>query len=661
MLKRLHLKKYLSFFLHTNFGTLTVNMLSAYIAFALCRIVFFFMNYSTFAPYLDWSSAMTICQGAFVFDSSALLYLNSMYIILLLFPFHLKERKPFHTLLKCIFVLANAVGVASNLIDSVYFQYTGRRTTFSVFDEFANESNIAGIILGEALRYWYLLIIFAFMVFALCKLYRKPRLDRQVQKAKYYFGQTLSIVVLLPFFILGVRGSLSSGTRPITISNANSYINHAVEAGLVLNTPFSIIRTISHRSYETPDYMGNEQMEKTYTPIIYPQEGNKFQPKNIVILIMESFGKEYSNFFNPSYSEEGNASLTPFLDSIASQSLCFKYSYANGRKSQDAMPSILASIPMFIEPFVLTDASLNDIGGLAHELKSKNYYCTFFHGGENISMGFSAFAKQAGFDAYFGFNEYSKDKKYGGRKDWDGKWAVWDEEFLQFFCDNIDSFPQPFLTSAFTATSHSPFNIPKRYEADFPEGKYPMYKCIRYSDMALQRFFEKASKSRWFNNTIFVIVADHTSGSSSSHAEYQTDLGVFSIPIIFYTPDKSLKAEVREDLIMQQIDIMPTLLGMLQYDKPYVAFGCDVLHTPAEQTFMVNYNNGIYQYAKGDLFIQFDGNELKAVYRYKQDSLLEYNLKGKTDAEQELLQQLKAIVQQYMQRMNTNNLLLKTH
>lgn len=647
-------------FLNGNLGVLIVNLLLAEVAFMVCRVVFLVMNYGVFAPDLNLYSVLMMLKGALVFDVSALLYLNIIYVCLVLLPLHWKERKWFYGVLRWVFVLFNGVGIASNLIDCVYFQYTGRRSTFSVFSEFANETNIPDVILTEGLRYWWLFAVFFGLLVILFRFYRVPKVPFEGAKWRYYVRRCVVLVLFFPCFLYGTRGSLSSGTRPITLSNANSYAENASQASLVLNTPFSIIRTVSHGSYVTPVYMSDTVMERVFSPVVMPENGAEFRQKNVVILIMESFGMEYSGFFNPDYYTGKRRRLTPFLDSLAAKSLCFKYSFANGRKSQDALPSIIASIPMFIEPFVLTDAALNDIGGLVHELKTKGYASGFFHGGENITMGFAAFAKQAGYDAYFGFDEYASDKRYGGRRDWDGKWAVWDEEFLSFFADNLNDFRQPFVATCFTATSHSPFNIPKKYKSVFPEGDFPMYKCLMYSDMSLRRFFEKAERSEWFRNTIFVIVADHTSQSSSSHAEYQTDLGVFAVPILFYTPDGSLKAEKRDDVIMQQIDIMPTLLGIMGYDKPYVAFGCDVLHTPVEETYLVNYNNGLYQFAKGDLFIQFDGTEHKSTYNYRQDPLLRHNIKGNTTQEQQMLLQLKAMIQQYMQRMNTNRLLLKT-
>ena len=153
---------------------------------------------------------------------------------------------------------------------------------------------------------------------------------------------------------------------------------------------------------------------------------------------------------------------------------------------------------------------------------------------------------------------------------------------------------------------------------------------------------------------MFVLTADHT--NLSEVAEYQTSLGGFRVPIVFYDPSGEMPRGMREG-IAQQVDIMPTILGYLGYEKPYVAFGCDLFHTPAEDTWAVNYLNGIYQYVKGDYLIQFDGKDVKAIYRFKEDLLLENNLVGKVDCS-DLVDELKAVIQSYMTRMNNNQLVL---
>lgn len=153
--------------------------------------------------------------------------------------------------------------------------------------------------------------------------------------------------------------------------------------------------------------------------------------------------------------------------------------------------------------------------------------------------------------------------------------------------------------------------------------------------MAIGKFFETARRQKWFENTIFVLTSDHT--NMSDHKEYQTDLGGFCSPIIIYDPQKP-EGEI-QDKIAQQIDIMPTVLGLLGYQKPYLAFGIDVLNTPAEDTWAVNYLNGVYQYVKHGEVIQFDGKTIKGE-----------KVKGEMERE------LKAIIQQYMERMTQDRL-----
>ena len=340
---------------------------------------------------------------------------------------------------------------------------------------------------------------------------------------------------------------------------------------------------------------------------------------------------------------------TPYVDALISKSTTFRYSYCNGRKSIDGMPSILSSIPMFVEPFILTPSSMNDYTGLAGILGAEGYETAFFHGAQNGSMGFQAFANKTGFQKYFGRTEYEAAK---GTDDFDGTWAIWDEPFMQYYAEEMGKMKQPFMTAIFTASSHHPYHIPEKYKDVYPEEGLEMHKCIRYTDMAIGKFFETASRQSWFENTIFVLTSDHT--NASDHDYYQTDLGGFCSPIIIYEPSNPV-GEV-QDKIAQQIDILPTVLGKLGYQKPYFGFGIDVLNTPAEDTWAVNYLNGIYQYVKHGYVLQFDGMQTKAVYALN-DSLMQHNLIANQKAQSEMECELKAIIQQYMERMTQDRLL----
>lgn len=124
-----------------------------------------------------------------------------------------------------------------------------------------------------------------------------------------------------------------------------------------------------------------------------PNDSLTKRKKNVVVIIIESFGREYIGGFNKWLDGGRYKGYTPFVDSLMQHSATYQYSFCNGRKSIDGMPSVLSSIPMFIEPFFLTSASMNNVSGLAGELKEEGYYSAFFHGAENGSMGFQAFAR----------------------------------------------------------------------------------------------------------------------------------------------------------------------------------------------------------------------------------------------------------------------------
>lgn len=642
-------------YLKKNLFPLLWNLLIVYVVYMLCRVVYFADNYTAFSNIYADGLVLPILKGGLLFDTSALAYMNVLYIVLFLLPFVPKRQKVYQCCLKVLFVGTNLLAVISNLFDSSYFAFTNQRTTASFLGEFSHESNSLQVLGAEVLRSWYLALFLVLMGFVLYRLYKKP-MPVVEPRCKYYAWQTASLLLSIVLCVFGMRGGIGVAVRPITLSNANRYVNSPVQATLVLNTPFSIIRTLDKKPFRVPHYFEKGASETLYTSAHHPVDTAAFTPKNVVIFILESFGREYIGALNKGTGHTPHSGYTPFLDSIMQQSYTFQYSFANGRKSIDAMPSILSSIPRFVEPFFLTSAAMNHLTSLAGLLGEKGYYSAFFHGAPNGSMGFQSYARSVGFKDYFGMSDYEVLPTYQRERDFDGTWSIWDEEFFQFFCDKMSSFKPPFLTALFSASSHHPFRVPERYEGVFPKGELDIHQCVGYSDHALRKFFEKASKEAWFENTLFVFTGDHT--SQTFHKYYQTDLGLFAVPVAFYDPSGTLPRRI-ESSLAQQIDIMPTVLSYLHYDKPYIAFGQDLLHTPKEKRFAVSYLNDVYQYVKGDYMLQFDGEKTIGLYAYETDKMLKHNLKGTLPCEKELEQELKAIIQQYMERMVGDDMLYK--
>ena len=614
--------------------------------YQLLRIGFYAYNVDQF-PHVTFSEMIRMMLGGLKFDLAALFYLNSLYILMMGIPLPFKYNASYQKVAKWVFIVTNSIGIGLNLIDYAYYPFTLKRTTGTVFSQFANEQNLFKLTTDFLIGYWYLLLEFVLIVWILIKLYDLIKIEyKRFTGLTFYAVHLVSLLLVAFLFVGGVRGGWAHSTRPITLSNAGDYVKSPEEMNIVLNTPFSILKTLKAVTLKEKNYFPENELEAIYPVIHQPKDSAEFKPLNVVFLIMESFGKEHIGFFNKELDAGQYKGYTPFLDSLIEQSYTFTRSYANGRKSIDALPSIITGIPSIAEPFVLSIYSGYKTTSIAKLLGEKGYETAFFHGAPNGSMGFSAYMQLAGIKNYFGKNEYNNDD------DFDGIWGIWDEPFMQFMAKKIDTFKQPFFSSFFSLSSHHPFKVPKQYAGKFPKGQLPLHEPIGYADNALRQFFNTASKSEWYNNTLFVIVADHA--SMIHFPEYNTTPNFFSIPIIFYYPGGELKG--LSDKLVQQIDIMPTVLNYLQYDKPYFAFGSDAFD-PRRDNFLVNNIGGSYNFFMGDYFMTFDNERPSSIHNLKTDPSLSKDLMNEEPQTLDSLKRhLEAFIQQYNNRMIHNKL-----
>lgn len=623
------------------------NMLLVMAIYTLSRLFFYLISPDLF-PDVTPSHLWEMLRGGMRFDLTAVLYLSSVYLLLTLLPLPPKWRfnKAYQHVAKYFFIIPNLIGIAVNCIDMVYVRFTDRRTTITFFSEFQNDGNLLSIFLQGVKQYWYVTLFAFIMMAALIDLFRRPKFSRNPSPVTshpwfYYLRESVLFCLSVFFIVIGMRGGFGRYTRPITLSNALQYTNRPQETLLVLNTPFSLMRSTEGSIYTDPHYFESDELESIMTPIHQGpttndqrQTINDQQPLNVVVFILESFATEHIHAY------------APFLDSLMAQSVTWQYSFASGRKSIDAMPSVLSSIPMLIDPYVVTPYSTNAVSSIADCLGREGYTTAFFHGAPNGSMGFQAYARSAGFATYYGMDEYPN-----AQRDFDGTWAIWDEPFLQFYGQTMTSMPEPFMTAVFTASSHHPFKVPESYEGVFPEGTQPLHQCIGYSDHALRQFFAYAQTQPWFEHTLFVITADHT--NQLSQPEYTNALGLYRVPIVFYCP-ALLKPQQRTDIV-SQTDIMPSVLGAVGYDKPYFAFGEDALTANKQHNYAVCYNHPVFQIMSDSLLMQFDGKQVTALYNYQADPLLQNPL-DPTQAPEDMVRYLKAYIQQYIQRMIGNKL-----
>ena len=292
---------------------------------------------------------------------------------------------------------------------------------------------------------------------------------------------------------------------------------------------------------------------------------------------------------------------------------------------------------------------MNKINGLPKILKKEGYGTSFFHGSFNGSQNFDQYAQVAGFDHYYGKDQYD------GKEAFDGKWGIYDEEFMQFFCNKLTTFKEPFFSSIFTISSHNPYRVPEKYKGKFSKGTTEIHESIGYSDFSLRQFFNTASKQAWYKNTLFVISADHTS-SGGDHNIDKTNIGKFSIPILFFDPSNPEFVGVNENNF-QQIDIMPSILDYLNIKTDMVSFGKSY---KSKNNFVVYYLQGIYHYIQDDYYLAFANNQPIGLYNWKKDIYLKKNLlMGEKQKADKMAQFLKAYIQTFYERVTHDALILK--
>jgi arylsulfatase A-like enzyme len=616
--------------------------------FFLSRFIFYWLNTDFFRG-LTFKRWINIIRGGFHFDLAAILYVNSLFILLWIIPFPFRYNRIYQKAARIIFFITNGFALLVNCIDFIYFRFTLRRSTLDVLREFSNEKGRANFFLTFIIGYWYIVVIYICLLVIMIWLYNRVAIKKpeRMRPWIYYPSAIILFPVIITLMIGGIRGDFKYSTRPITMSNAGEYVTNPSEIPLVLNTPFCLIRTCRQKFYQKENYFPEDQVEKIYTPVQHLSSDQPFQYDNVVVIILESFGKEGVGFYNKDLKDGRYKGYTPFLDSLLSVSLVHLNSFANGRRSIDALPSVLASIPAGETPFVLTSFASDKIKSLPAILKEKGYQTSFFHGAPNGSMGFKAFVNLMGIEKYFGKDEYNNNA------DFDGIWGIWDEPFFQFFAHNLDTIRQPFFSTIFSVSSHHPYKLPRKYETAFPRGDHSLHRLMGYTDMSLRKFFATASTMKWFKNTLFVITADHS--NPTVYPEYQNDWGNMSIPILFYHPGDSLLRGVDNDFV-QQIDILPSVLSYLHYNGDIVSFGENIFDS-SRNNFAVNYINN-FQWFHDNKLLEFNGQKVTGLYNYIDDRLLKNNLKDNYLLKQDSMEmKVKAFIQQYHNRLIEDRML----
>jgi phosphoglycerol transferase MdoB-like AlkP superfamily enzyme len=621
----------------------------AYVFYVVARLLFVVYNFSILEISSVWE-LIKLCYHGLIFDTAAIFYLNSLFVLCSMLPLGINTNAGYQKFLFYVYFGFNLLGYATNFIDFGYYKFIYNRTTISEWDVVKNESNLWQMVFRFSYSYWHIFVLFFGLAWLWIFLYKKIKIKPEKYKKNkllYVITSVVCFLIVAALMVGGIRGGdFKKSTRPINLVDANRYVTNIHHADVILNTPFAIIRTINKNNFKALNFnISESEIEQLLSPIkSYPPQ-SKSKP-NVVLFITESYGREYLGAFNKHSNIPDYQSFTPFLDSLANHSLIFSNAFANGRKSIHGMSSVLAGIPSFTDAYTSSPYAKQPVESLVSTLKSVGYDTSFFHGAPNGSMGFLGFSNILGFDHYYGKTEFNDDSQF------DGFWGIWDEPFFQFMKTTLGQKQTPFMATIFTVSSHEPYVVPNQYKDLFPKGYLPMHKCVGYTDFAFRKFFEAAKKEPWFNNTIFVITADH--GNQIYYDEYKKAVNRFAVPILFYDPNGKYVGENRD--LAQQIDIYPTILQMVGYDKPFRSWGRSLVDETSnslsplpqpETPFVMNHDGVFYRFSKGNYICIFDGE--KAIGFYAIDDLsLRTNLITNKNKEMEALENhCKAFVQHY--------------
>lgn len=608
---------------------------------AICRLFFVTANKNEFNVGSIIDTLPLFIYGI-RFDLSAIFLINSLFIVLSVFPHPYHCNKYYNSTLKFLFVFVNSFFLLLNLIDVAYFPFIHKRMQADVFGYInGKRGNEFYQLLPKFLtEYWYLWLTSVLFVFLIVKFYNlsgKHKLDIRKSFRDYCYASLLFILTI-GISIVSIRGGFQM--KPLSIIHA-AEMTEVQNSPVILNTAFTILTTFKKKNLSDANFLTESEIEELYNKEKKNYSGIPFNKKNVVVIIVESLSKNHIGFFS------GNKQ-TPFLDSLFRESMVFTNAFANAKESIQGIPAITASIPSWQDdPFIFSPYSGNRITSIANTLKKEDYNTSFFHGASNGSMGFDSYCKLAGFDEYYGRKEYNNEK------DFDGEWGIWDHKFLENFCEQLTQKKEPFFSTVFTLNTHHPFTIPTDFKDEFKQEGHPFLTCVRYADYSLSSFFDNAKKTAWFKNTIFVITADHTSPIKLNNKNKIID--DYGIPITFYDPNGSFKGT--DDRIANQIDILPSVLYLLNYPHDFFSLGNNLFDKKSE-SFSINYNSGIYEYIDTSYCYQFNGIKGLSLFNWKKDTSFQNNIISKVNDEKRS-DNLKKMIQLFNYSMINNKLFLK--
>ncbi|HIZ27200.1 alkaline phosphatase family protein [Barnesiella sp. An55] len=476
------------------------------------------------------------------------------------------------------YVLAFAISAA----DIPYFAYFFKHINASIFNWFGYAGTTLGLMFGEFsyIVAFVLFLALSFLFVYLARLLRQRTcLDiHRVSAEKFHWGNELltllASIVLIGGCMFGIRGRV--GYNPIKVSAAY-YCNNTFLNQLGVSPSFNLLRSSLEASKSEnreidlmDDHEAIAQVRREFhitdslpdvSPIARRVE-NPGEPtrQNVVLIFMESMSAELMGHFGNPWQ------LTPFLDTIATKSLCFNRFFSAGTHTNHAIHSTLYSYPALMKRNSMKGAVIPFFAGLPTILQDNGYSTLFFMTHESQYDNMNGYLRTNGFDRIFAQEDYPKEKVVNS-------FGVQDDFLYQYALPVLTQTARegkPFFAALLSISNHPPYVIPKDFKA---RNNTDELRIVEFADHALEQFITQASREEWFDNTIFVFVGDH--GKIVGTPRSDMPLSFNHVPLLIYAPSTIEPRQI--DDLGGQTDIAPTLLGLLHIDYTNNGFGVDLL------------------------------------------------------------------------------------
>jgi phosphoglycerol transferase MdoB-like AlkP superfamily enzyme len=607
--------------------------------YSFLRILFYLSYFRTTT--VSGVDTLVAFYWGFRLDWTAVFYSNAVFFVFYFFVQDILARRWQKTVGMALFLLSNLPMLAVNIIDLAYYKFNLRRSTIDLFSVLKGSLHANGAFWKE---WWYLFVLFLLLCAICIGFFLRWSNKGDAAAGNYFRFSFLPGVCFLMVSGLVARGFTS---RPIIPATPLLYLPAACQS-LAGNSTITLMYSVLNRqtTLKEKDYFGGTRPDSRFAAAQQLRPAKDFNKKNVVIFVLESFAKEYLD------KQDSLHAATPFLDSILNESIVCTNAWSNGLESNKGLVAILGSIPPFFdEPFYYSRYANNSFRGIGTMLKEEGYNSQFFMGAPYDHFGFAKFSAMLGIERYYSM------KDYGNSNHFDGNWGIFDHYFLPYAAREIRKKPNPFLSVIFTISTHFPYTIPDTLKARFTiPGQGVEQNSMTYLDYSLRLFFDSISHESWYRNTIFVFTADHNIfwHDDEKYKRYKA----FRIPIFFHLPGSPQHINITHTV--QQLDIIPSVLDLLNYHKPFMSFGKSVFDTLAQHSAIAKWGD-IYQLIDSTYLFGYNERLEKAAYlfNFQKDPALQQNLLGADSISMRSEQQLKAILEYFNYSMIRNKLYVK--